>query len=90
MIKTSMPSMTQFIKKNTKKQEKKSIAKRKSRKNTFVSKEVRAIKSSNLKALSYAAIVEKEIKSQQAFTSYSQLIKKTKLNRFKTRFDLFL
>jgi nucleoside diphosphate kinase len=84
--------MPQLIDKKMIKPEKKptvSISNTKPKK-SYTSKQTKPIRSSNLKTLSYSAIVESEIKNQQAFSSYSQLIRKTKLNRFKTRFDLFL
>jgi|LGVF01.2.fsa_nt_gb hypothetical protein len=91
-INNKTPSVPQLIDKKMIKPEKKSTVSISNSKpiKLYTSKQTNPIRLSNLKTLSYSAIVESEIKSQQAFSSYSQLIMKAKLNRFKTRFDLFL
>lgn len=91
-ISNQTPSMPQIIEKKMKKPERKSsvsVSNVKPKK-SYTSIQTKPLRSTNSNLLSYSAIVESEIRSQQAFSTYAQLIRKTKLNRFKTRFDLFL
>jgi len=90
-IKTSLPSIVQSIDKTdtTKKKAPVSSSGPKPQSN-YLSRKTQSIKSSNKQIQSFTSSVENEIRSQQAFSTYAQIIRITKLNRFKTRFDLFL
>ncbi|MCH4889444.1 hypothetical protein EZV73_17820 [Acidaminobacter sp. JC074] len=88
-IYNNKPSMTQYVARSKETNKKAPIQVTRPAQ-SYTQTKTLPIRRTSQRVQSFAASVESEIRSQQAFSTYAQLIKKVRLNRFKTRFDLFL